>query len=68
MVMFRVVAPVDHKYVEAKLEVRVTLPPEQKVVAPEGVIVGVAGTGLTVTVVASEAGLRQPNEFVTCTV
>ena len=66
--MFRVVAPVDHKYVEAKLELSVTLPPAQKVVAPEGVIVGVAGTGLTVTVVGSDAVLRQPNELVTCTV
>ena len=35
----------------AVLDVSVTLPPSQKVVAPPGVIVGVAGVGLTVTVV-----------------
>jgi len=33
----------------AALDVSVTLPPEQKVVGPEGVIVGLAGKGLTVT-------------------
>jgi hypothetical protein len=66
--MLRVVAPVDHRYAELTLDVRVTLPPAQNVVAPEAVIVGVAGIGLTVTVVASEAVLRQPNELVTCTV
>ena len=36
----------------ALLDVSVTLPPAQNVVGPPGVIVGVAGTGLTVTVVA----------------
>lgn len=66
--MLRVVAPVDHRYPELTLDVRVTLPPAQKVVTPEAVIVGVAGMGLTVTVVAREAGLRQAYEFVTCTV
>jgi hypothetical protein len=35
-----VVAPVDHRYVVPKLEVNVTLPPEQKVVGPSAVIVG----------------------------
>lgn len=66
--MLRVVAPVDHRYTELTLDVSVTLPPAQRVVAPEAVIVGVAGTGLTVIVVGSEAGLRQLNEFVTRTV
>jgi len=66
--MARVVAPVDHKYPELTLDVRVTLPPVQKVVKPEAVMVGVAGVGLTVTEVAREAVLRQPNVFVTCTV
>ena len=42
------------------LEVSVTLPPEQNVTAPLGVIVGVAGVVLTVTVVAAEAALEQP--------
>jgi len=42
-------APFDHKYVEPALDVSVTLPPAQKVVAPIAVIVGCAGTGFTVT-------------------
>jgi hypothetical protein len=66
--MVRVVSPVDHRYDALRLEVRVMLPPAHNVVAPEAVIVGVAGIGLTVTVVASDAWLRQPNELVTCTV
>ena len=44
----------------ALLDVSVTLPPVQKVVGPPGVIVGVAGVGLTVTDVAAEAALVQP--------
>ncbi len=44
----------------ALLEVNVTLPPVQKVVGPSGVIVGVAGVGFTVTVVALEGALLQP--------
>jgi len=44
----------------ALLEVSVTLPPVQNVVGPPGVIVGVAGIGLTVTAVAAEAALEQP--------
>ena len=51
----------------ALLEVSVTLPPVQKVVGPPGVIAGVAGIGLTVTVVASDTLLVQPSD-VTCTV
>jgi hypothetical protein len=38
----------------ALLEVSVTLPPVQKVVGPPGVIVGVGGSGLTVTTVGAE--------------
>src|SRR5437773_2007772 len=49
-----------HWLPDALLEVRVTLPPVQNVVGPPGVIVGVAGIGLTVTVVAAEAALVQP--------
>jgi hypothetical protein len=41
-------------------DVSVTLPPAQKVVGPAGVIVGVAGIGLTVTLVADDAALAQP--------
>jgi hypothetical protein len=43
----------------APLEVKVTLPPAQKVVGPPGVMVGVAGIGFTVTVVAAEEALAQ---------
>ena len=56
-----------HWLPEALLEVRVTLPPAQKVVGPPGVIVGVAGIGLTVTDVWAEAALLQPSD-VTMTV
>jgi hypothetical protein len=41
-------------------DVSVTLPPAQNVVGPPGVIVGVAGIGLTVTLVADDAALLQP--------
>jgi hypothetical protein len=44
----------------ALLDVSVTLPPVQNEVGPPGVIVGVAGSGVTVTVVAAEAALVQP--------
>ena len=44
----------------ALLEVKVTLLLGQKVVGPPAEIVGVAGIGLTVTVVAVEAALVQP--------
>ena len=43
-----VVAPVDHKYEEPALDVKVTLPPTQKVVGPPAVIVGVEGEEFTV--------------------
>lgn len=66
--MLRVIAPVDHRYPELTLDVSVTLPPAQRVVVPEAMIVGVVGMGFTVTVVAREGGLRQLNEFVTRTV
>jgi hypothetical protein len=49
------------------LEVSVTLPPAQNVVGPPGVIVGVAGVGVTVTVVGFEGALLQP-PLVTITV
>ena len=45
----------------------VTLPPAQNVVAPLGVIVGVAGPGVTVTTVAADVAL-QPLPSVTVTV
>jgi hypothetical protein len=43
------VAAVDHKYVVPALEVKVTLPPLQKVVEPPVEIIGVAGKEFTVT-------------------
>ena len=45
----------------------VTLPPAQKVVGPEAVITGVAGSGLTVTTVGAEVAV-QPAPLVTWTV
>ena len=48
-----------------ELDVSVTLPPAQKVVGPEAVIVGVAGKGFTVTTVAADGKLRHPLALVT---
>ena len=67
-VILLVVAPVDQLYPELRVDVSVTLLPVQRVVDPDVVMVGVAGSGLTVTVVASEGWLRQPKLFVTWTV
>ena len=44
----------------AALEVSVTLPPWQNVVAPPAEIVGVVGNGLTVTTVGAEERLVHP--------
>ena len=55
--MFEVVAPFDHRYVEPALDVKVTLPPAQKVVGPPDVMVGVNGKALAVTKVAADAAL-----------
>jgi hypothetical protein len=62
------VAPVDHKYVVPALEDNVTLPPAQKMVTPPAVIVGCAGSALTVTMVAAEETLWHPAALVTRTV
>jgi hypothetical protein len=53
-------APLYHWFPLALLDVSVTLPPVQNVVGPLGVIVGVAGAGVTVTAVDAEAALGQP--------
>ena len=45
------VAPVLHTLPDAALLVKVTLPPVQKVVAPDALIIGVAGVVFTVTTV-----------------
>ncbi len=60
-----VVAPFDQVFPVADDEVRVTDPPAQNVVGPPAVIVGVAGSGLTVTVVAVEVAEQEPFETVT---
>ena len=49
------------------LDVKVTLPPAQKVVGPLGVTVGVVGCALAVTTVGAEVA-EQPNALLTCTV
>jgi hypothetical protein len=49
------------------LLLRVTFPPAQKVVGPDAVITGVAGSGLTVTTVGAEVA-EQPAPLVTWTV
>jgi hypothetical protein len=61
-----VVAPFDQRYDVPALEVSVTLPPAQKVVAPPAVMVGVAGLALTVTVMDADVAL-QPLALVTVT-
>src|SRR2546423_14469890 len=48
----------DHWLPLPLLDVSSTLPPVQNVVGPPGVIVGVAGSGLTVTTVAAEVALQ----------
>ena len=50
------------------LDDSVTLPPEQKVVGPEAVMVGTGGNELTVTSVPAEGKLRHPLELVTLTI
>jgi len=49
----------------ALLDVSVTLPPVQNVVGPSGVMVGVAGVGLTVTLVADYGALGHPSAVTT---
>lgn len=60
-----VVLPLDQRYAVPNVEVRMTEPPEQKVVLPIGVMI--AEEELTVTVVAAEVA-EQPAAFVTLTV
>ncbi len=57
--MLWVVAPPGlHTLPEPLLLVSTTLPPAQKVVGPPALIVGVAGTGFTVTVVPALVALH----------
>jgi hypothetical protein len=62
-----VVAPVDHRYEEAALDVSVMSAPVQNEVAPDGVIVGVVAGGFSMTVVAALVAV-QPLASVTATV
>lgn len=62
-----VVAPVDQVFPVEAEDVRVTEPPAQKEVGPPAVIVGVAGVGLTVTVVEAEVA-EQPFASINVTV
>ena len=55
-----VVSPVDQMLSVAEEEVSTTDPPSQKVVGPLAVIVGTAGTGLTVTGMTFEAMEEHP--------
>jgi hypothetical protein len=55
-----VVAPVDQVLPVACEEVSTTLPPEQKVVGPPAVTVGVAGPAVTVTAMAGDVLVHQP--------
>jgi hypothetical protein len=63
-----VVAPFDHRYPVAALDVKVMLPPAQKVVGPPAVIVGVTGKSFTVITVAADIALWHPLALVTLTV
>ena len=55
------VAPFDQRFPVVDEDVKVTLPPWQKVVAPDAVIVGVTGSALTViTVGTDEADAQTP--------
>ena len=65
-VMLCVVAPVDQSHDAPALAVRVTLPPVQKDVGPDGVMVGVAGVR-TFTATGDDVAL-QPPPVVTVTV
>ena len=58
-------APVDQRYDDAAFEVRVTLPPAQKVVGPLALIDG-DGFAFTITPVAADVPV-QPDAVVTVT-
>ncbi len=58
-------APLDHVLPVVLVEVKVKDPPEQNVVTPLAVIVGVVGTGLTVITVGAELALHVPFDTVT---
>ena len=55
----------DQLFPAALDEVSVTLPPEQNVVGPPAEMIGVAGTGFTVTVVGAEVAVHPFSVIVT---
>ncbi|MNU79313.1 hypothetical protein D3C71_689270 [compost metagenome] len=59
------VAPVDQVFPVAEEDVRTTEPPAQNVIGPLAVMIGVAGSGFTVTVVATDVAEQGPFETVT---
>ena len=65
MVIDWVVAPVDQRFPVAEDDVRMIVPPPQKLAGP--LMVGVAGAGLDVTANAAEVE-EQPLTLVTVTV
>ena len=60
-----VVAPFDHVLPVALDDVKVTDPPEQKVVAPPADMVGAVGAGLTVTAIGLDVAEQFPLATVT---
>ena len=60
-----VVSPVDQMLSVAEEDVNTTEPPEQNVVGPLAVMVGTAGSGWTVTLVADEEAEHKPLSTVT---
>ena len=60
-----VVAPFDHKFPVAADEVKTTVPPEQKVVGPLALIVGVIPVEETDTTVGAEVAVQLPLVTVT---
>ena len=61
--MLWLVAPLLHKYEEAKLEVSATDMPGQMAVEPPAAIVGVAGEGKIVAVMAVLVGVMHPSKL-----
>ena len=55
-----VVAPVDQRFPVVAEDVRTTFPPAQKVRGPLAVMVGVAGSAVTVTIVPNDAADVHP--------
>jgi len=59
------VAPFDHAFPVVAEDVNKTVPPEQNVVGPLALMVGVAGNRLTVTTVGVDVAIQLPLDDVT---